>query len=388
MSLPPETMRTLHITNWYPNRWKPLESQFIKEHVSALPETVQRQLWHIEVRHEGSLFRLHSGSYSESEHYLILDTTVRRWRLVELLTLGLLALLRIKLRCQQWDLVNVHIAYPLLRFPRVFKFLFGNVTVISEHWSAYRYSFHLPDGSPARRRIRNIFRHSFPVISVSNALSRDIATFSGGADYRRYVVPNVVDPAVFYPPEAKDWPATPVFLMASSWAPIKQPLLVLQAFAALLRRNPGVMLKIAGYGEQWEAIRGFVESNSLSGNVMLLGPKSKPDIASEMRACSAFLHASEYETFSVVCAEALCSGLPVIASNVGGIVEFVDESNGILVENTREEWVNALAGFVGSGAEWDYRGISQKAVAQFSPQSVGPRIAEVYRESLLLSREP
>ena len=195
--------RILHITNWYPNLWNSIEGQFIREQYGAVPAEFQQELWHVQVRHEGSLFRLHSGSHGKNVHYLILDTKIRSWQLIELLTLGLLFLLRLKLRTRSWELVNMHIAYPLLRFPKVVQLLFGRAIVVSEHWSAYKSGFHLKEGSRAKRRIQNIFGHGVPLITVSEALAKDVVEFSGRSDYRRYVITNIVDPELFYPSDTK-----------------------------------------------------------------------------------------------------------------------------------------------------------------------------------------
>ena len=119
----------------------------------------------------------------------------------------------------------------------------------------------------------------------------------------------------------------------------------------------------------------FVQDNDLGHNIILLGILNKLSIALEMQQANAFVHASNYETFSVVCAEALCCGTPVIASNVGGIPEFVNESNGILVENNVAAWRSALAGFLGNRHEWDSLRISQDATKMFSPAAVGEKIA-------------
>ena len=42
-----------------------------------------------------------------------------------------------------------------------------------------------------------------------------------------------------------------------------------------------------------------------------------------MARASVFVHASRYETFGVVAAEALAAGLPVVATDSGGVTEIL-----------------------------------------------------------------
>lgn len=370
-------MKILHIAHWYPNQWNPLEVPFIKEHFQALDASIEQELWHVQVRHEGSWFRLFSGSRGPRENFLVLDTRIRTWRLLELLTLALLIGLRMRLRGRRWDVVNVHIAYPILRFPRIFRRLFGSRVVITEHWSAYRSGFHLADGSKAKQRIQAMFHQGIPVVTVSRALMNDIVGFAKSTSFPQFVVPNVVDPLVFRPVAAEEHEGT-IFLMVASWAPIKRPLVVMAAFARLLPEFPNAKLRIVGYGHQWPEMQTFVRDNALEGSVVLVGALPKAEIAREMQNADYFVHASGYETFSVVCAEALCSGLPVIASNVGGIPEFVDTSNGFLVDDGTEAWVEALRRVLATHHRWDRAAISMEATAKFSPQVVGEKLVSVY----------
>jgi len=91
-----------------------------------------------------------------------------------------------------------------------------------------------------------------------------------------------------------------------------------------------------------------------------------------MLISEAFIHCSQYETFSVVCAEALCCGTPVIASDVGGIKEYIHNRNGILVkENNCETYYFAINQFMQNHDFYDRKSISNEAVGRFSEDIVG-----------------
>lgn len=368
----------LHLTSWYRNPWNQLEAPFIKEHFDALHGRVRQELWHVQVRDDGPGLKWRCGQTSEVERYAVFFAPLPSGRAVEWLTLLLLIFVRLRLGRRWWDVVNVHVAYPLLRFPKLFRWLFGPKVVITEHWSAYHRGFNLAPANPGRRRIAEIFHHNIPVVAVSQALLTDIVRFAGTDRFPKHVVPNVVDPRLFFPSASTPKTFGPICLMVASWAPIKRPLLAMAAFAKMLSRWPSAQLRVIGGGQQLPAMKEFVHRAKLEQHIVFLGPRDKAAVASEMRSADLFLHSSEYETFSVVCAEALCSGLPVIASNVGGIPEFVDKTNGLLVENTDKAWTEALERAFSEISKWDRVTIAESARERFTPDVVGSRLRDTY----------
>jgi glycosyltransferase involved in cell wall biosynthesis len=382
-------LRLLHLTNWYPEPAAPERTPFIVEHWLALAPFVQQQLWHVEVQ-PSPRWRLRWARRAAAERALLLQCPLASGQLQELLTLLLLLLLRLRLIGGRWDLVVVHIAWPLLRFPRLVRQLFGSRLLLIEHWSAYHNRFQLPAGSPALRRLQGMFAAGIPVVAVSQALAGDLRAFSGRPDLPVMVVPNVVDTALFHPAGGAEFGVAGAesqrlprhrWLMVASWAPIKRPLLVLQAIAALVADNPSLAsqlrLKIVGGGEQVEAMAAFITAQQLQALVQLLGPQPKPVIAAELRQATALLHPSAYETFSVVCAEALCSGVPVLASDVGALPELITAANGLLVTNTPEAWTAALRQLLSDPPVWDHQEIAQEAAARFSRPVVGQQLLAV-----------
>lgn len=49
-------------------------------------------------------------------------------------------------------------------------------------------------------------------------------------------------------------------------------------------------------------------------------------IASTLASCDGFLHGSAAETYGLVVAEAMCSGLPLVVPDQGGAADLVDDS--------------------------------------------------------------
>ena len=374
-------LRILHITNWFSDPQAPHRTPFITEHLEALAPYVSQQLWHVEVQDSAQPWHLQMIDRGAGRHALLLQSSVRSWQLRELLTLLLLLILRFRLWRGGWDLVVVHIAYPLLRFPRLVRLLFGRRLLLIEHWLAYHTNFQLAPGSRSLQRLQSMLATGIPVVAVSQALASDIRRFAARPDLSVTVVPNAVDTSLFRHDPQGSLPEGAHFLMVASWAPVKRPLLVFEAIRALVAEHPGIRLRVIGGGEQLPSMQAFLRSHQLQEAIQLLGPQSKPRIAQELQRATALLHPSDYETFSVVCAEALCCGVPVLASAVGALPELIKPANGRLVENSSEAWTAALRELLEHPPSWDRNAIAHQAGARFSRQAVGRRLLAVVEQT-------
>lgn len=357
-------MRVLHITAWYPHQARPLEALWIKRLIESV--TPESEVYHLSVAACNN-FKIRYWEEGRVKH-CVWELPTKRWFIIEILNVFLLACYLLKKRIKNdFDVINFHIAYPQLVFWSVLKYLVNKPVVVSEHWSAYHFNFGVTTPLP---RIQNIFKHNLPLITVSNSLAEDIRLFCQAPDLKIYRVPNVVDLNDFHV-HAGDHRQENVFFMASQWKAPKQPHVIINAFAKLIQEEAynSYTLRIAGYGPQVDELKELSATLGMEEKIVFLGPLSPKSMALEMNRCVAFLHCSEYETFSVVCAEALCCGAPVIASNVGGIAEFVNTSNGILVaENRPDYWMDAIER---SRYHWfDRNAISGSAQKRFAAESV------------------
>lgn len=371
-------MKILHITNWYPSKRNPKDALWIKAHIDSLKPFVSDYfILHLQIQP--------SGRYKFYKHDLpkglqrILEVPTRSWFLIEILSALFLAYYLLTLSVRQYQLINCHIAYPNLTFWHWIKKIVPKPLVITEHWSAYHFNFGVNKALP---RIQRIFQQAIPVIAVSKSLVQDIKIFSN-VDFPASVVSNIVNTDVFYYKETA-LTSMPSFFMLSKWKWPKDPLTLITAFARFTKNTPA-HLRIGGYGPQLDEMKNLIRDLAIEDCVSFLGVLDAGQVAKELNHAKAFLHCSEYETFSVVCAEALCCGCPVLASGVGGISEFVDETNGILLHsNTIDNWTEALHNIMEK--QLSRIKISDQSRVKFNRNTIGQKYfeeTENYCESIL-----
>ncbi len=374
-------MKVLHLTNWYPSFDKPFTASWIVRQIRALDTFCCNDVYHIEV--ETSPFKLSNGPSMLGNKVLRLSFPLDIWFLKEIMTsLLVLYTLFIKLKLRDYDVINFHIAYPMCTYLHLYQRFIKKPIVITEHWSAYHLNFGVKKDL---KRIKRIFNNNVTWITVSEALKGDLKKFSGNRILNPFVIPNIVDSETFtYSRREKG----NYFFMVSCWKDPKNPFLILSVFKYFLKKNPGIKLRIGGFGPQEKQIINYIEQKDLGKSVEYIGALKPKEIAEEMNKAMAFLHCSKYETFSVVCAEALSCGTPVIASAVGGVTEIVEESSGILVQdNTKADWIKALSSFINSSDSYNSKSISEKTAKRFSERKVGKNYMSVITDTLDQSYE-
>ncbi|WP_395665763.1 glycosyltransferase family 4 protein [Methylocella sp.] len=112
----------------------------------------------------------------------------------------------------------------------------------------------------------------------------------------------------------------------------KAPERFLEALAEAARTQGQVYGVMIGDGELRGEVEDAVRRMGLSGRAAILGAV---DARAYMAAFDALVVTSRYEALPYVMLEALATGLPIISTVVGGVGATVDDTNGILVEQTR-----------------------------------------------------
>jgi len=174
----------------------------------------------------------------------------------------------------------------------------------------------------------------------------------------------------------------PVIVMVARFASQKDHGTLLQALSGLQCLEWRLLL--VGAGELKPRVSEQVEALGLSGRVSILPPES--DVNRLLMEAQIFVLSTNFEALPISILEAMRAGLPVIATDVGGIAESVrHEETGLLV--TRGDVVGLRAALVRLIAGPGLRvalGTAGRRLwrAQFTASAMTARTVEVYKRAL------
>jgi L-malate glycosyltransferase len=364
----------LHVASWYPGPWDNVEGNFIRDQIAVFRQELPGEVVVIQVRPSaGGRPKFDRPKLDGNARGYILHAPVRAGsKALEWLSTLLLLAVLVRLRAWRFDALHVHIAYPLLIHAHLWRWLLRKPIVISEHWSAYHYNFHLPDTARALHHLRRPFQQGFPVLAVSAALLDDIRRFANGASFTGWVIPNVV-PLQGASDETRK---VPVLFAVNRWVAVKNPIPMLEGLARAADAGSEFELVIGGYGPLIEEMTRFAATSSLHGRTRFLGKMTKPEIAAQLAQCDGYLFSSDYETFSIACAEALGAGVPLIGPQIAAIAEYAKPQDWVQVPSRdRAGWESAVGDFINLWAQghWDRAAIAQRAAQQFGEATMRAR---------------
>jgi glycosyltransferase involved in cell wall biosynthesis len=177
-------------------------------------------------------------------------------------------------------------------------------------------------------------------VCVSDALADRLEALTGPLGTRRHVISAGFDGSVYYPGDrevaaaALGWDAPgPRICQLGNLVEIKNPLRLLEAFAALRAEQPDASLALVGGGELAPVLRARAAELGLGDAVRLPGEVPPAEAGRWLRAAHAACLASLREGFGLAAVEALASARPVAISTAAGAASVVaDGVTGALLD--------------------------------------------------------
>jgi len=176
-----------------------------------------------------------------------------------------------------------------------------------------------------------ILRKANKVTTVSHSTGREIEYYYNLSNKDITVIGNGVDETFFSPKHNEN---NEINVLYAGRLDQKKGLLELvQSAREICSTYENVNFKIAGDGPFLSKLLNYINKNDLSERVLLYGHVDRNALRRLYQNSSIFLLPSYYEGLPNVILEAMSCGLPIIATDVGGISEVVHEGdNGFLIQ--------------------------------------------------------
>lgn len=177
------------------------------------------------------------------------------------------------------------------------------------------------------------------ILSVSEVHKQKLAKTIGFSQERIKVIQNGVDTNRFSPSNENKKirkrlgiaETEVVIATIGRLVPVKNQAMLIKAFSELSTLCSNTRLLLVGHGPLYDDLYLLARSLGLSSRVLFLGKRS--DVHEILREIDIFVLSSDSEGMSNTILEAMSSGVPVIATNVGGNSAMVKaDVTGLLVE--------------------------------------------------------
>jgi len=190
--------------------------------------------------------------------------------------------------------------------------------------------------------LKSVFRNVDAVVALTEDMKKDIQKIFNRAVF---VIPNGIDNTIFKKISSNNHSIDlsikkrdNMLIFVGNFRPVKGLKYLIYAMKLINEQSRDVGLILIGDGEKRLELEKLVKTLDLSEYIFFIGKVSNEQIPKYMHNSDIFVLPSLSEGLPLVILEAFASGLPIVASKVGGLPSIIkDGENGFLVEPKNPE---------------------------------------------------
>ena len=388
-----ENIKVIYLIRWYPNRYDPMPGLFIQRHAEASAKYCMVGVVYTHVVPDETIkgfqidFTLINGVptakvyYNNPKSNIPIFTSLRKaYRFFQANAVGIK---KIKEELNGVDLLHVHILTRLGIIALWYKWFKNKPYMISEHWSRYLPLTGEFNGGFRKWITRLVVKNASVVTTVTQNLAKAMQNHGlKNPNYR--VLANVVtDDFLNYPEKEKPKPEKATFIHVSCFEDKSKNISgLLHVILSLSKKRNDFIFKLVGEGMDFDFLKKYARDIGLNEEtVVFTGLLEGNELVKTMASVNLMVVFSNYENFPVVINESFVLGVPVIATRVGGIPEYINQGNGRLIEAGDEAALEMLLiEYLDGKLIFDKPKIQSDSRDTFSPETIGQELCGIYRE--------
>jgi glycosyltransferase involved in cell wall biosynthesis len=373
----------LHLVTWYPSSENPADGIFIKRQIQLL--AAESNYRHIVIRKNpkpvsvtGHLLSLAAGLNTENENGLQMISLPAKsrlykrlfWRYQRTIEQRILSNLVRKIKP---SLLHLHVVYGFAHEALFIKKQFGVPFIISEHMGPFPFEW-LQDKETI---IKKPIEAASAVVAVSWAQAKQIESFTG---ITPVIIPNVVNENEFYYKGAdaiKNEKDIVELVFVGIYTEAKGADYLLKVFP-----YPNCHLNLVGSAtpERIGYLTQQVTESGIDHDVKFHGLLSPAALCALYQQSDFYVCSSQWESFGLSVLEALFTGLPALSTNCGGVNDFINSQNGILILNDQknETLLNGLLQMMATLSSFNRKVIAANVRKDFSKAVIKEKYNKIY----------
>ena len=364
--------KVLHLAKWYPNKEEPLLGIFIQKHIQSVQQSFDNKV--ISIYQTNAI----NSNIHREVNYLNSTEEVIFYHKKGFLN-KMMALYRVwkEIKNFQPHLIHAHV----MGWTSTLAYFISNTNqtpfLISEHWSGYRKKGYAQLKSVSKILRKKSAKKANQICVVSNFLKEDMLKCGLKGNYT--TLGNVVDGKALDIEKNKTFSFVFAGDLVQETKNVKG---ILEAFSEVLKQHKEIKMDIIGDGKDLKNYKALSNRLKLNNHVSYHGNRNNEYVFKTLSQSHVLILNSYFETFSIICAEALLCGIPVISTKCGGPESYLNDKTGILIDiDNKKQLTTAMESMINNYDQYEPKKLKNIA-HQFSMEIIGENLHTEYSSIL------